>query len=39
MRSARAVQLLHAAGFPMALNLAGGIEAWSVEIDPSMPRY
>lgn len=39
VRSAYAVQLLQNAGFEGALNLAGGIDAWSVEIDPSVPRY
>ena len=39
MRSARAVQLLQEAGFAKSFNLAGGIDAWSVEIDPSVPRY
>ncbi|MEP6808907.1 MAG: molybdopterin-synthase adenylyltransferase MoeB [Chthoniobacterales bacterium] len=39
VRSAHAVQLLRAAGFDQAVNLSGGIDAWSVEIDPSVPRY
>ncbi|HEV3409814.1 MAG TPA: rhodanese-like domain-containing protein, partial [Chthoniobacterales bacterium] len=39
MRSARAVQLMQQAGFTRAANLAGGIDAWSEEIDPSVPRY
>ncbi|MEO5721222.1 MAG: molybdopterin-synthase adenylyltransferase MoeB [Chthoniobacterales bacterium] len=39
VRSAHAVQLLRAAGFPNAVNLAGGIDAWSVEVDPTVPRY
>ena len=39
VRSAHAVQLLRAAGFARALNLAGGIDAWSVEVDPTVPRY
>ncbi|MEY2518331.1 MAG: sulfur-carrier protein adenylyltransferase/sulfurtransferase [Verrucomicrobiota bacterium] len=39
MRSEHAVRLLQEAGFENALNLEGGIEAWSVEIDPSVPRY
>ncbi len=38
-RSARAVELLRAEGYERAYNLAGGIDAWSVEIDPSVPRY
>ena len=26
-------------GFPGALSLAGGIDAWSQEIDPTVPQY
>mgnify|MGYP006195979195 CR=1 FL=1 len=37
-RSARATQLLREMGY-RAVNLAGGIDAWSAEIDPSVPRY
>jgi len=39
MRSEHAVRLLQQAGFKNALNLAGGIEAWSLEIDPDVPLY
>ncbi|MGI9088427.1 MAG: molybdopterin-synthase adenylyltransferase MoeB [Chthoniobacterales bacterium] len=39
VRSAHAVELLQAAGFDKVFNLAGGIDAWSEEIDPSVPRY
>ena len=39
MRSARAVNLLRQMGFSRAINLAGGIDAWSVQVDPSVPRY
>ncbi len=39
VRSAYAVQLLRKEGFARAVNLAGGIDAWSVEVDPSVPRY
>jgi adenylyltransferase/sulfurtransferase len=39
MRSEQAVRLLQQAGFENAYNLEGGIEAWSVEIDPAVPRY
>jgi adenylyltransferase/sulfurtransferase len=39
VRSAHAVQLLEKAGLPGAANLVGGIDAWSVEIDPDVPRY
>jgi sulfur-carrier protein adenylyltransferase/sulfurtransferase len=38
-RSARAVQQLRAAGFTGVWNLAGGILAWSDEVDPDMPKY
>lgn len=39
MRSARATQWLRQKGRPLTWSLAGGIEAWSAEIDPSVPRY
>jgi adenylyltransferase/sulfurtransferase len=39
MRSAKAVHLLRQMGFSRAINLAGGIDAWSVQVDPSVPRY
>ena len=38
-RSEHAVRILQEAGFDNALNLTGGIEAWSVEVDPAVPRY
>ena len=38
-RSAKAVALLRAHGFENAVNLKGGILAWSKEIDPSVPSY
>jgi adenylyltransferase/sulfurtransferase len=38
-RSAYAVELLRRAGFPRAVNLAGGVDAWSREIDKRMKRY
>ena len=37
-RSARAVEFLQAQGFTNAVNLAGGIHAWSDAIDPSLPK-
>lgn len=37
-RSATAVSFLREKGYD-AVNLAGGIDAWSAEIDPSVPRY
>ncbi|RMH09077.1 MAG: rhodanese [Nitrospirae bacterium] len=39
MRSADAVGFLLQQGFSNVKNLIGGIDAWSVEIDPSVPRY
>ena len=38
-RSARATEFLLRNGFTDVTNLAGGIDAWSIEIDPSVPRY
>lgn len=38
-RSARVAQYLRANGFANVANLAGGIDAWSAEIDPAVPRY
>jgi adenylyltransferase/sulfurtransferase len=38
-RSEHAVRILQEAGFENALNLVGGIDAWSVEVDPAVPRY
>jgi adenylyltransferase/sulfurtransferase len=38
-RSARAVRQLRAAGFRRVWNLAGGINRWSEEVDPSVPKY
>ncbi len=38
-RSARVTQYLNQNGYPDAVNLAGGIDAWSVQIDPAVPRY
>ena len=38
-RSAFATQLLREAGFTNVKNLAGGIEAYSDEADPSIPKY
>jgi rhodanese-related sulfurtransferase len=38
-RSARVVRFLEQLGFDNAVNLAGGIDAWSTRIDPSVPSY
>ncbi len=37
-RSAKALSILQKAGIE-GVNVKGGINAWSMEIDPSMPRY
>ena len=39
IRSARAVRILLDAGYTNAVNLKGGILAWSEELDPTVPRY
>jgi len=39
MRSLRVAQFLVTRGFPNVLNLAGGIDAWSREVDSTIPRY
>jgi adenylyltransferase/sulfurtransferase len=39
VRSLAAAELLRGAGFAGARSLAGGIEAWAVEIDRGMARY
>jgi molybdopterin/thiamine biosynthesis adenylyltransferase/rhodanese-related sulfurtransferase/molybdopterin converting factor small subunit len=38
-RSMRALEFLHQAGFRKLHNLRGGIDAWSKDVDPSVPRY
>src|SRR5947208_494675 len=38
-RSQRVTQLLHQQGFDKVQNMAGGIDAWSQEIDSTIPRY
>ena len=38
-RSLRVVKWLRENGYPMAQSMAGGIDAWSLEIDPTKPRY
>jgi adenylyltransferase/sulfurtransferase len=39
VRSASAAAFLRQRGFRSVRNLEGGIEAWSVEVDGSVPRY
>lgn len=38
-RSLRAAQWLRGQGFARVASLAGGIDVWSVEVDPGVPRY
>ena len=38
-RSERVAAFLEAQGFADAINLDGGINAWSEKIDPTVPRY
>ena len=39
MRAARGGEILRQHGFARVENLAGGIDAWSLTVDPSVPRY
>ena len=39
MRSLQVVMFLQHRGFESVSNLAGGIDAWSREVDPSIPTY
>ena len=39
MRSGRAQGYLKAQGFTDVLNLTGGIDAWSLQVDPTVKRY
>jgi len=38
-RSRRVTDFLRAHGFERVSNIAGGIDAWAREIDPTLPRY
>ncbi len=38
-RSLRVTQFLRANGFAQVSNVAGGIDAWAEQIDPSLARY
>jgi len=38
-RSAQALALLEQQGFAAVSHLKGGIDAWSREVDPAVPRY
>lgn len=39
IRSAHAIQYLQALGFERLTNLTGGIDAWSRQVDPTLPTY
>jgi adenylyltransferase/sulfurtransferase len=39
VRSVRALELLDQAGFTHARHLTGGIDAWSLQVDPEVARY
>lgn len=39
VRSAHAIGLLRQFGFERLINLSGGIDRWSLEVDPNVPRY
>ena len=39
VRSQRVAMFLVNNGFEQVVNIAGGIDAWSVERDPSIPQY
>ena len=39
IRSLSGAAILARAGFARVASLAGGIEAWSLHIDPTVPRY
>lgn len=38
-RSRRVAEYLRSSGFVDVFNLRGGIDAWSVELDETVPRY
>ena len=39
VRSAHAIGLLRQLGFAKLVNLAGGIDRWSLDVDHGVPRY
>ena len=39
MRSAQVQRYLQARGFEQVINLAGGIHAWAIDVDPDMAQY
>ncbi len=38
-RSLRVTRFLRERGFSRVQNMTGGIDAWSLEVDPATPRY
>ena len=38
-RSQRVTHYLRQQGFPQAQNMSGGIDDWSLKVDPAVPRY
>jgi rhodanese-related sulfurtransferase len=38
-RSLRVAEWLRQQGFSGAQNMTGGIDAWSLQVDPQLPRY
>jgi adenylyltransferase/sulfurtransferase len=39
IRSHHACELLRSRGFTRVRNMVGGIDRWSMEVDPAVPRY
>jgi len=39
LRSAMVAAFLESRGFARVVNLSGGIDAWSLRVDPKVPRY
>lgn len=39
IRSQHGMAILRHAGFQRLLNLRGGIDRWSIDVDPALPRY
>lgn len=39
MRSLRVPAFLEHQGFEQVANITGGIDAWSAQVDPAVPRY
>ena len=39
VRSAAVAEYLRAVGFAKAVNLAGGIDQWAIQVDASLTRY